>query len=99
MRLLCLALVLITTLARGDILRLKDTGQIVAKGHGKLVSAPFQDGKDPKNDIKWIDCDGKVTIYHDADKYYIDEGDNCGRHNDPHAIPPGVGGSRRLPLA
>lgn len=62
--------ILMSTSATADILRLKDTGVIQDKGHGRIVPAPEKDGKKPahKSDIEWTNCAGKTKIYEDADK-------------------------------
>ncbi|HEV2989150.1 MAG TPA: hypothetical protein VG759_11970 [Candidatus Angelobacter sp.] len=81
--------ILISTSVTADVLRLKDTGAIQDKGHGRTVPAPEKDGKKPahKADIEWTDCAGKAKIYEDADKYEIDLGDNCIEHSAPGSPP------------
>ncbi|HEV2989149.1 MAG TPA: hypothetical protein VG759_11965 [Candidatus Angelobacter sp.] len=86
-------LTLIGTLTTADILRTRDTGEIIAKGHGRIVPASSKDSQQPghKSDIEWMDCDGNTKVYEDADKYHIDEGDNCVQKHEPHNMvePPG----------
>jgi hypothetical protein len=88
-RIILVAVILMSTLVCADVLRIRDTGEIIAIGHGRILSR-----LNSSQYIEWTDCNGHKQNFEALIDYQIVEGHNCKDNNhEPHiAEPPGDGG-------